>query len=139
MTSKLLFDTNFFIDVALKERPGHKEAARLLEACTHEALLGIVSSLSLKDFFYITRKSLSNARAHTWIQTIMTICDVSPVDRTTCQQALLSANLDFEDALIEATAIETKVDYLITRDLEGFERLTVPRLSAAEFLALQES
>lgn len=138
MTSKLLLDTNFFIDVALEERPEHREATDLLKACTNGAFLGIVSSLSLKDFFYITRKSLSSTKAHTWIQIIMAICEVSPVDRTTCQQALLSNNPDFEDALIEETVAETQADYLITRDYRGFGELSTPRLSAAEFLALQE-
>lgn len=139
MTCRLLLDTNVLIDAALPERPQSDEASELIEAAMGGSYLAYISSLSLKDFFYVCRKSITNSVAHTWIETFMESLEVVPVDRTTCQRALKSANPDFEDALIEAAATEARADYLITRDLEGFDGLTIPRLSAAEFLALQEA
>ena len=133
---KVFLDTNILVDVAVAERPEHLEAERLFGALARGRALGHVSPLSLKNFFYITRKRLPAPTAREWIELFMDVCGVVPVSRDSCRRAAQADNPDFEDALIEAAVCEAGADYLISRDLEGFRTLSVPRVSAGEFLAL---
>ena len=134
---KVLLDTNVLVDAVVAERPQHAEARRLLEELMGGTALGYVCPLSLKDFFYLTHGALSDAVARGWIGLFMDVLEVVPVNRASCEAALCSENPDFEDALIEAAVQDAQADFLVSRDLEGFKTLTVPRVTAAEFLELQ--
>lgn len=133
---RVLLDTNVLVDAAVATRPQHAEAQSLLETLVRGDVLGHVCPLSLKDFFYLTHKALSNDVARRWIGLFVDVLEVVPVNRASCKAALDSDNPDFEDALIEAAVKDARADYLISRDEEGFKTLSVPRVTAAEFLAL---
>lgn len=136
MTYKALLDTNILLDAVMSERPQHAEASEVVALAVSGQALFHVSATSLKDFFYLARKTVSVAEARRWIAFFLDVCEVVPVDRASCVRALGSDNPDFEDALVEAAVAEVGADVLVSRDAEGFAGLTVPRLSAAELVDL---
>jgi len=44
---------------------------------------------------------------------------------------------DFEDAIIAATALREKADYIITRNAKDYSKSPVPAVTPDEFLALK--
>lgn len=138
MTYKVLIDTNILVDAALTFRPESAEACRLLELVGLGRCLGYVSALSLKDFYYLCRKALPDETVRAWIDLMLDTCEVVPVDKAICRRASASQNPDFEDAIVEVAALDTESDYLVSRDMEGFEGLRIPKVSAANFLRICE-
>lgn len=60
---------------------------------------------------------------------------VVPVDVSSLRLAAVGPGNDFEDNLQVASAVEAKLDSIVTRDPRGFAGSPVPILTPAELLA----
>jgi predicted nucleic acid-binding protein len=61
---------------------------------------------------------------------------ILPVTEKEIQHALSSNYQDFEDAVQVFTALNGKIDYLITRNIKDFKLSPIPALTADQFLQL---
>jgi predicted nucleic acid-binding protein len=67
------------------------------------------------------------------ITNILNLADTTGVDIKT---AIASDFLDFEDAVLSATATREKVDYIITRNSDDFANSSIKALSPEEFVEI---
>lgn len=132
---RLLLDTNFLLDLAIDSRPDSVAADELFERMTDGRVMGVVSPTSLKDFYYVARKGLDDAKRREWIALFMDAFCVAGIDRAICAAALTSDEPDFEDGIIRAIAEARGCDLLITRDAEAFAGSSVRHMSAAEYVS----
>ena len=132
----LLLDTNVLIDY-LGRKPPFFEAAESVVAAGFFGDAKLWASVqSLKDAFYVLEHYVDSARVQ---KAILKACElVSPVGLS-ADDALRAARLewkDYEDCLIALCADKAKADYIITRDVKGFQRSSVPAVTPEGWLEL---
>ena len=67
------------------------------------------------------------------------LCDlvvIGPIGAEETLTALDSNEPDYEDGLVRACAELNDADFIISRDAKAFERATIRKLTAAEYLAI---
>lgn len=65
------------------------------------------------------------------LRIIFKLLDTQGID---CEKALVSDNNDFEDGVMIETAIRSKMDYIVTRNIEDFKESFVPVVTPSEFI-----
>lgn len=66
--------------------------------------------------------------------TAVQILEIAPVDQTTIEQALNLDFHDFEDAVQMISALQCKVEYLITRNITDYQPALLPIIQPVDFL-----
>lgn len=136
MSKKLLVDTNVLLDSAMSERPGCGYAVLLMDEFAYAKAQGFISSLSLKDVYYILLKYADEESARKFVLSALDLFEMVPVDSTVCRLAALSDEPDFEDGIVRICAERIGADFIISRDEHAFERSTIKRMSAQEYLEI---
>lgn len=134
--SRLLFDTNILLDIAIPGRPEKEEAREVMRLCNGEGDIGFVCPLSLKDAYYVLAKGYDEKTARRWVDQLMGLLVIAPVSAEECDMSLRGNEPDFEDGLIRAVAELEDIDYIITRDKRAFANSPVKSVTAAEYLSI---
>lgn len=135
----VLFDTDILIDFLLDREPHAEAAARLLSAVERGALRGSVCATSVTTVFYLARKAVGAPRARRQVELLLSLVDVSPVNRSVLESALASRIVDFEDAVVAHAAAHAAIDLIVTRNQKDFKHSPVPVQAPADLLALLSS
>ena len=134
----LLIDTNIVLDWLLERQPFAENAERIMEYCISGNLRGYLAAHSLLNIFYITRKEKSVKDRK---EILLMLCDrfeIIDIDSEMIITALQNENWqDLEDGLQMQSAIQEKLDYIITRDINDFAHSTIKVLSPQDFLKMQ--
>lgn len=136
MTSKILLDTNVLVDYAVRNRPEHDHAVRLMERIVSGKDAGFTTSGSLKDFYYLCRKPLGEPLSRELVRRFLVMLDVLAVGQAECNDSAYSDEPDFEDGLIRAAAERNGMDFIITRDAGAFDHSPVRSMTARRYLEL---
>jgi predicted nucleic acid-binding protein len=132
---KVLLDTNILIDVIQKREPFFSDSYDVFMKSAKREIEAIIGASSITDIYYLTRKNCKDPeQALGYIIDMLKI--VSPVDTKVADiyEAIRLNFIDFEDAVIVATAMRENVDYVITRNAGDFSKSSVPVIHPAEFL-----
>lgn len=132
---KVLFDLNVILDVLQKREPFYADSARALACAEAARVQGFVAPHSLTTLYYLYAKDQSSAAARVTLTSLLQFLSVAPVDGTTIEQALNLPYRDFEDAVQMMAAVQSKADYLVTRNGRDFQPAMVPVIQPAELLA----
>lgn len=133
---RLLLDTNILLDCVDPRRAFHDDALQLLSQCNGGGDMGMASSHSLKDVYYIMGKLYGETSARGAVRALADLLVIGPVGAEETLVALNSNEPDFEDGLIRAFAELNDVDFIISRDEKAFQKAKTRRLTAAEYLAI---
>lgn len=155
--TKLLLDTNVWLDYFLARTPGHAAATELVAlAADAEDLALYTSSLSIKDVAYLLERDMkagaresgvtvtedvaAAAREVAWgcVRLILKSSLIVPVGHPEVLQAftLKSVHDDLEDDLLIGLAYRAEVDYVVTYDAKLARRSPVPCLDVSGALNL---
>lgn len=115
------------------DRPHSNVAAVIIDAAGEGRFEAVVSASSLKDIYYITRKSLADDIVRDYIAAFLDLMEVAPVDRAACADALRSDEPDFEDGIVRAIAESSGADFIVTRDGKAFGKSGVRAMTSALF------
>ena len=130
----LLIDTNVLIDYLGRKPPFFEDAQRVIAAGYFGDARLWASTQSFKDAFFVLSHYVDSLRVQEALLKVLEV--VNPVDLTGADVAS-AARLkwaDLEDCLIAIAAQKAGADYLVTRDLGGFERSMVAPISPADWL-----
>ena len=133
---RLLFDTNVLLDAICRDRPQSDEACEVLRRCNGGGDLGLVTTGSLKDAYYVLSRLYDEPRARAAIELACELLVIAPVGAEECELSLFSGEPDFEDGLVRACAELNGVDFILTRDAAAFRSSPVRAVTCAEYLAL---
>ncbi len=133
---RLLLDTNILLDVLLRRLPWQAEAEAILEAFRSGQLVVVVSPLTIANAFYVGRRSVGTVATRVWVRECLDAFEIVPLDLAILKAADQLPGSDFEDGIQIASAVNSGVDAIVTRDPKGFAGSSVPVLSPAELLAL---
>ena len=134
--SRLLIDTNIVIDLLSKREKFYDEAAELFSRADKKELTLAISSLTFANTNYILTKLKSAKKAREILRKFKVLVEVLSLDDKITELALSDDNFpDFEDGLQYYSAIENRIEIIITRNKKDFKNSKIPVLTAKEFLA----
>lgn len=154
--SRVLLDTNVWLDAFDGARPRSREASELIDVCVRKGIDLLYAVGTAKDVYYLVGASLERqvrtagealsedqARA---IAVYAAAC-VTNMDEIATAVGADSSDVwlarkyqrihtDFEDCMVLAAAQRAKADYLVTSDEALLRHAPVAALSVDDFLAL---
>ena len=134
--SRLLIDTNIVIDLLSKRDKFYDESADLFSRADKKELELTISSLTFGNTNYILSKLKSAKEAREILRKFKVLVELLSLDDKITELALSGNDFpDFEDGLQYYSAIENRIDVIITRNKKDFKNSKIPVLTAKEFLA----
>jgi len=132
---KIFVDNDVILDVIL-ERDGYEYSRELLVQVEQKQIKAYTSPLIFTNSFYIISRLKNKNKAWSALKKIRLLFSVSKVDEKVIDLALASDFADFEDAVQYYTALEQKVDYLVTRNKKDYIVIQIPVVTPQEYIAV---
>ncbi len=130
---RIFVDTNIVLDLLEKREDFYSEAQELFTLADQSKVKLFVSALTIANVHYLLFKHL-RMEARKAISKFKVLVEVLPIDDKILELSLASDFSDFEDAVQYYTAIENRMDVIITRNKKDFKNIALPVLTAKEFL-----
>ncbi|MDM3855087.1 MAG: PIN domain-containing protein [Aphanizomenon gracile PMC649.10] len=124
---KILLDTNIIIDNALEREPFWNASEQVLSLIEQGKITGYISASTFSDLYYIIRKARSRDWTLTYLNQLVTFCQIATVNQAVITMAFTTNFKDFEDAIQYSTAVVNQLDAIITRNSQDFPVVT-PRI-----------
>jgi PIN domain protein len=133
---KVLIDLNIILDF-LNKRNFHQEAARLINMCAENVLTGYICAHEVTTLsYFLFKEQKDKNKVVTTISTLFDIFQIIPIDETILKASLLSPITDYEDAVIEASAVKFNIDYILSRNISDFKLSRIPTYTPEQFFLL---
>lgn len=134
---KILLDTNVILDYLTKRNYNYINMTEIVDSCVNKKNQGFITSHSITDFYYLTRKYMPDNDRIEWTRFIVNTFTILTEDKQAFINCLNAEDLDdLEDQLQMECSAAAELDYIITRNLKDFENSKVPAVSSEEFLKL---
>ncbi len=136
---KALIDTNVIVDALTSREPWKESAEKIFLMAANRVIDAYITASSATDIYYLIRKYLYNTeQAKQVMGKLYSLMEILTVTRVECVDALVSAVSDYEDAVIERTAVKAEVDYIVTRNVKDYQGGMVKVILPNDFIALME-
>jgi predicted nucleic acid-binding protein len=136
---RIFLDVNVPFDVLTKREPWYKDSAAVLSLLESNEFEGFLAAQSVTTLFYLSAKKLCNPHATTALVDLLDIVAVVPLDQTMILKAIALDWADFEDALQAVSSVQSRADYLVTRNTADFRAASVPVVTPAELLGIVQA
>jgi predicted nucleic acid-binding protein len=130
---RILLDLNVVLD--LVRRPWCDDSAAIWDANSQRQVDAYLSSASFPTLFYLVRKHGGRSLAQRAVTDCLNSLTIVPVNVSSLRLAAMGPGGDFQDNLQVASAVEAKLEAIVTRDPKGFAGSPLPVLTPTEFLA----
>lgn len=134
MSVLALIDTNVILDVWFQRKPFFEASVRVLDAVERGSISGLVCASSVTDLYYLGARELGASAMRSRIEALTSLLGIAAVHGGHIRSALGSEISDFEDAVLEASAVESGATCIITRNVADFERSRIPAWEPEIFL-----
>ncbi len=133
---KLLVDTNIIVDLLSKREEFYRSASNLFSLSDNHKVKLSISSLTFANTYYILSRELKPDKAKEILRKFKLLVHVLPLDEKIIDLSLNSGFRDFEDAIQYYTAVENKLEIIITRNLKDFRLSKIPVMTAETYLTM---
>lgn len=136
MASKpaVLINLNILLDILQKRKTFYQASAGLLAAVEMGQVDGYLTAHSITTLFNLIQKGNSAAEARATITSLLQFIKIIAVDQSTIEQALNLNFRDFEDAVQMISAVQNKMDCIITRNTKDYKPALLPVMQPVDFL-----
>lgn len=131
---RVLFDADVVPDYWLEREPLAQAADMLFELNVEGTFEGYISGITPINVFYIARKIMERDKLSLALEDSLLAVRVCPVTHAVLRRALALPFADYEDAVQHACATASRLDALITRNLDDYRNATLPVFSPTDFL-----
>jgi predicted nucleic acid-binding protein len=131
---RVLLDNDVVLDFLLRREPFFPDAQELLIRGAKRELEIFISAITPINCFYIIRKAKDRETARQAVVKLLRIVKVCRVDRSILKDAFSLDFDDFEDAVRCSSAVRTRLEAIITRNLKDFENAALPVYSPGDFI-----
>lgn len=136
---RVLIDTNVIIDALTSREPWKESAEKIFIMAANHVMEMYITASSATDIYYLVKKYMHSAeKAKQVMGKLYSLVGILSVSEAECIEALVSAVIDYEDAVVERTALKTDMDYIITRNVKDFQQGVVKAILPDDFIALIE-
>jgi predicted nucleic acid-binding protein len=136
---RVLLDINVLLDVLQKREPFYQVSAQVLSLSENGVIEGYLSAHSVTTLMYLLTKDKSSDFARVVLTSLLQFLKIAKVDQSTIEQALNLSYKDYEDAVQVIAALQSNLDFLITRNPRDFPLSPVPVLQPVELLKIVQS
>lgn len=134
---KILVDTNIIIDLLTKREEFYVPASQLFTLSDYHSVSLFISSLTFANTYYLLSKELKSDRVKEILRKFKLLVQVLPMDDKIINLSLNSDFKDFEDAIQYYTAVENKIEIILTRNLKDFKLSKLPVMTAENYLKMK--
>ncbi len=134
---KLYIDSDIILDLFLK-RNDYDNAAELMTKIDKKKYKGYTTPLTVANIHYIMAKFGGKKKSIKNIRKLRKIISILSIDEEIVDEALLSDNTDFEDAIQYIASEKNNIDFIITRNKGDFKNSKLAVLNAKEFLRIEK-
>jgi predicted nucleic acid-binding protein len=142
MKEKIFFDNDIILDISIKRdellKADVSEAIKLINLVEADEYKGYTSTVVFTNTYYIQRKLKDHNTSINFLKKLRLILTVLNVDDKIIQKTLESGFNDFEDAVQYFTAVENKMDYIITRNVEDYKKSAIKVYTPSQYLKIKE-
>jgi len=131
---RVFVDSDIVLDLLSARQPHYKPAAGLFSLADEGRIKLYISSLTFANINYVLSRQLSATQAGKMLLKFKALITVSPVNDKIIELALTSDFNDFEDAIQYHTAVENRINTLLTRNLKDFKKAEIAILTAQQYL-----
>jgi predicted nucleic acid-binding protein len=132
---RVLLDTDVVLDYLLSREPFAQAAGELLALNAQGTFDGYISGITPINVFYIARKIMGRDKLRQALDDLLLAVRICPVTHAVLRQALILPFADYEDAVQHASATASRLDALVTRNLDDYKNATLPVFSPTDFLS----
>ncbi len=130
----ILIDLIVLLDVLQRREPFYTASAELLAAVETGRIQGYIAAHSITTLFYLIQKGKSSADARAVITNLLQFLHILPADQSIIEQALNLEFRNFEDAVQMVSAVQNKMDFLVTRNVKDYQPALLPVMQPVDFL-----
>ena len=121
----LMLDANIVLDHVGRREPFYELSRRVcLLGVVGEARTFVTTSM-VTDLFHLLRKDYGSREAQRMIQEDLAFLEMVSMTPGDVSQALTQKWTDFEDCLVAQCAQKVGADYIVTRNLDDFQRSSI--------------
>ncbi|WP_080801623.1 type II toxin-antitoxin system VapC family toxin [Arabiibacter massiliensis] len=155
-STRLLLDSNVWLDLFASDRPGRDDAVELVTLATSQQTTLLFAASSIKDVYYllnerekrkiraknveVTAGVAAAINEYAWgcVRAMEELATVVPIDQADLWIAAKyrAVHNDFEDNLVLAAMERSKADYLVTSDEVLLSKSPVAALAPHDAVAL---
>lgn len=133
----ILIDTNVALDFLTMRQPYYNDARNVIMICANERAKGFIAFHSLPNIFYILRKSHSEADRREMLKKLCLVLQVTGASHDKVCNAIERMEFtDFEDCLQDECAKEVAADFIVTRNLDDFQKSQIKAITPQKFLEI---
>ena len=133
---KIVIDINILMDFLFK-REGHEKAAEIFSICSKGKIKGFVCAHEITTLYYFLNKAVKDKiKIRKALSGIMNRFTVIEINAGILNKALASQINDFEDAVIEASSVDKKAEYILTRNIKDFKKSIINAITPEELLIM---
>lgn len=131
---RILFDTCIIIDALQRREPFFENAQKLFLMTANQQFIGYISAKSTTDIYYLMHRHFhDDSKCRSILSTLFALFDVLDTTASDCYSALISKVTDYEGAVMIQTAINSKVDCIVTRNTSDYFKSSIPVFTPSEF------
>ena len=131
---KVFVDSDIILDLLAQREPYFEYAAKLFTLIDQQKIKAYTSPLIFANLHYLLKKLTSNTAALKSLRKLKTLINILPVDERVIEQALNSDFNDFEDAIQYFTAINSGINFILTRNKVDYKKSKIAISTSEEFL-----
>lgn len=132
---KVLLDTDVILDFFFGREPFAEFAAEILNLCEGNKIKGFITPVIICNVYYLLSKSAKHEIIIEKIKQLLSIIDVVKMDKEVVLGALNSDFNDFEDALQNFSAIESReIKIILTRNIKDYKKSDLAILTPETYL-----
>ena len=133
--NKVFLDTNVVLDFLLDRRPFSEEASRIFDLSESGEIVLFVSSFTVNNIYYISRKLIGHQKSIDLIKELLEIVEILNSDKASIMMTLDLEFSDFEDGIQNAVAIlNPGIEIIISRNTKDFRKSALPAMSPEVYL-----
>jgi predicted nucleic acid-binding protein len=134
LNKKVYIDCNILLDWLLDREPFSYAAALVITLAESGELLCSVSALTLANTYYILKKEVNQKIAEEFLKDALKLFQIVDLSADCVKWAVTNKYKDFEDDLHYFAAIDSSMDYIITRNTKHFLQENIRVGSAEDFI-----
>ena len=137
--TRAYLDCNILVDWLVDREPFSYFASKVIEFTEEKKIESFVSALTLANTYYLISRELNKKIANEFLRDSNTLFRFADMPEKVIKKSIKNRYKDFEDDLHYNTAIEYKLDYLITRNKKDFKSENIIVVDAEEFVRMQKN
>lgn len=134
---RLFVDSDVFLDVILDRIEFADDSSKIFDLSSMGLISIFTTSICVANIYYLSCRMIGKQKARKKLLSIKPLFQICSSTNASIEQSLKSNFADLEDAFQYYSALENKMEAIITRNIKDYQHSTIPVLTPTEFLASQ--